>query len=203
MDKCKPKQNWKDIQPDPETGKTDTSFITPKIMQQAIKDNQQDLEKAKRAKKPYCNYYERQKDLERGLFTPNNETADQRYDRMNKDQANWEKIPRLDKKDKNGNIVSKLDHHAAHQAAKEGNIVKIVYKSSGKKDDEHGHIAEVDGSKLMEKSDAWGKTLLPFIDGYDANKNAVLNEKLSWQFSPSREKNMDYFIYRGDFIPLK
>lgn len=202
MQELNSQRSWKDLRPDPETGKIDISKITPDDMAQAIEENQKDLAKAQDEKRAYCNIYERQKDLERGLFTPADETANQRHDRMNKDQENWERIPKLKKTDEKGNCIAKLDHNAAYQAAKSGKIVKASYRSSGKKGDEHGHIAEVDGTKPMENSGKW-KTKVPAIDGYNTQTKTIKNEKLSEQFSPPKEANMDYFIYKGNFVPLE
>lgn len=143
---------------------------------------------------PWCNYYERQKDLERGILNPPHETADQRHARMNRSNSIWEKIPK--QTDEKGRPTEKLNHEAALQAARAGRIVKISYRSSGTGKDRHGHIAEVDGSKDLFYSAKW-RTRVPYIDGYCAASGRAANQPLSMQFSPDKEARMDYFIYKA------
>lgn len=192
------KKSWPEINKDIQDGKITPQELSNKQWQNMLDKNAKDLENAKKEEKSYCNYYARERLLKEGIYMPPDQNANAIKDYMDQNPQNWEKIPR--QTDEKGNPTEHLDHQAAHDAAKNGDTVVVVYKNPNPSPDEHGHIALVDGKKEMQTSGKkFWNTDVPQIDGYhsDGTDKGIKTESLSKQFSPKREPYMDYYRYVG------
>ncbi len=192
------KKSWPEINKDIQDGKITPQELSNKQWQNMLDKNAKDLENAKKEEKSYCNYYARERLLKEGIYMPPDQNANAIKDYMDQNPQNWEKLPK--KTDAQGNPTGLLDHQAAHDAAKNGDTVVVVYKNPNPSPDEHGHIALVDGKKEMQTSGKkFWNTDVPQIDGYhsDGTDKGIKTESLSKQFSPKREPYMDYYRYVG------
>lgn len=190
-------KTWEQINKDIIDGKITPQELSDTQWQTMLDTNAQDLEKAKKERNSYCNYYARERLLQQGIYMPPGQNANQIKDHMDNHPQNWEKIPR--KTDKEGNPTEHLDHQAAHNAAANGDTVIVAYKNPNPA--AHGHIAVVNGEQEMQTSgkDYWN-TEVPQIDGYHSygTDKGIKTESLSQQFTKDKESDMDYYRYIGE-----
>lgn len=191
------KKTWGQIDRDIQSGKITPQELSDTQWQTMLDTNAQDLEKAKKERNSYCNYYARERLLQQGIYMPPGQNANQIKDHMDNHPQNWEKIPR--KTDKEGTPTEHLDHQAAHNAAANGDTVIVAYKNPNPA--AHGHIAVVNGEQEMQTSgkDYWN-TDVPQIDGYHSygTDKGIKTESLSQQFTKDKEPDMDYYRYIGE-----
>jgi len=135
---------------------------------------------ARRAAPLQCNVYVINQMSKKNINLPNADANG--LDRYMSSSSNWKKISRLSK--------NKLNHKEAHKLAKSGKIVIAAYNTRSKRS---GHIAIVSGKKSLYWSNSF-KTYVPHVDGSVNGKPAKITP-LSQQFSPSKESNMNYFVY--------
>ena len=191
------KKTWGQIDRDINNGKTTPQELSDTQWQTILDKSAEELQsKQGQTENPYCNIYTRDQLLKQGIYMPPGQNANQIKDHMDSNPQTWEKMPK--KADAKGNPTEHLDHQAAHDAAKNGDTVVVVYKNPD--DTKHGHIAQVDGKGKMNPSDSehWG-TNVPTIDGYHAwgNDKGIKQESLSQQFTKDKEPGMDYYRYIG------
>ena len=189
------KKSWPEINKDIQDGKITPQELSNKQWQTILDKSAEELQNAQGTGTSYCNMYTRDQLLKQGIYMPPGQNANQIKDHMDNNPENWEKIPR--QTDEKGNPTGHLDHQAAHDAAKNGDTVVVVYKNPNPSPEEHGHIAQVEGTAEMQPSGKWGNIQVPSINGYNSSDDKIKTESLSWQFTPDKEPNMDYYRHIG------
>ncbi|GHT40388.1 hypothetical protein FACS189437_05910 [Bacteroidia bacterium] len=129
---------------------------------------------------PYCNQYVIALMKQKNIYLP--QTSANGLDNYLKNSKEWARVPRV-----NG----RLDHAAAHKAAKKGRTVLAAYNTGTGRS---GHIAEVYGKKAMRKSTSFN-AFVPYVNGtVNGSKPAVM--LMSQQFHASKERQINYYIYK-------
>jgi hypothetical protein len=126
-----------------------------------------------------CNLYVIDVMKGKKIYLPSSSAND--IDVYLKSSPDWKTIPR---------IAGKLDHKAAHNAAKSGKYVLATY-NGGKRS---GHIAIVNGKKSMAQSKNYN-AYVPYASGSVRGRKPELLP-LSYQFSADKEPQMSYYIYK-------
>ncbi len=194
-------KTWDEINKDIQQGKMSPEQISDAQWGGILEKSSKDLEAAKQQKTdPYCNIYARDRMLKKGIYMPPGQSANQMIEHMESHPESFEKLPK--KNDADGNPTL-LDHQQAQDLSKKGHTVVATYHNPS--DEDHGHIAIVNGKAGMKKSGSehWG-TNVPSVDGYNTTeKHIIEGQSLSWQFSKDREPRMDYYVFKGQSRPLR
>lgn len=147
----------------------------------------------------YCNIYVQNRLLHRRIYVPPGQTANQLADFLRRDENNWRRLPKYAVRP--GGPAEKLDHLSAFREAAAGRTVVVAFRNPD--DARPGHVALLNAAAgLCTSGVRYWNADVPAVDGYNPQTHRVeTGESLSRQFSPSKEPDMDYFVFTGNSNP--